>query len=331
MRLTTRRAYPRLLHLLAGLVVMTSATSKAYALEVGLETSGCADLSEARVRELAALELTTRVVEPQTAQRLGAMVLVACHGEEVSIRVTDSLLGKVVTRTFTLKEADRDVRARAIALAAAELVLTSWLELMLPRPARNRGLASQTEDRRAASAIAHQRTNRGARVDALLAFAEVGGTFRAAPWTRGAGLRVSIALGEPALAIDADASATLASNRTDLGIVRVNTWSLALRPALRWQRGLWLGTAGVGARVGLARIEGSPTSPDAARGSSLVGTWGGPLVHANAGVAFGHFASRLGGELGYSVRGVSGSVDGRDRAGVRGAWVLVSLGFGWGT
>lgn len=331
MRLNARRARPRWLVLVLGPVVAASATSNAYGLEVGLEAHGCADLSEARVRDLAALELTTKVVAPQARHLPGALVLVSCRGAEVSIHVTDSMTGKLVMRTFTLQEAERDVRARAIALAVAELVLTSWLELTLPQPTQNEGLASHaSEDRREASAIAHRRTGRGAYLDGVLAFAEVGGTFRATPWTRGVGLRLSLVFAQPALTMDADLSATLASYRTALGGVRVNTWSLALRPALRWQRGPWLSTAGVGARVGLARIQGSPADPNAARGRSLVGTWGGPLVHANVGVNLAYFATRLGGEAGYSLHGVSGSVEGRDRAGVRGAWLMVSLGFGWG-
>ena len=164
----------------------------------------------------------------------------------------------------------------------------------------------------------------------MLAFAEVGGTFRAAPWTRGAGLRLSVVLGEPIWGLDADLSATLVSSRSPLGDVRVNTWSLAARPALRLQRGPWLGAVGFGARAGLARIEGTPADSSASRGRALVGTWGGPLVHANAGLLFAHFTTRLGGEAGYALRGVSGSVDGTDRAGVRGAWVMLSLGVGWG-
>jgi hypothetical protein len=285
------------------------------------------------VRELTALELTTRVVAPEAPRRPGALVLVSCSGAEVSIRVTDSMTEKVVMRAFTLRELEPDVRARAVALAVTELVLTSWLELTLPQPTQNQPWAGSpsSEDRREASAIAHRRTSRGAHLDAVLAFAEVGATFRATPWTRGLGLRLSVVFAEPTLSMDADLSTTWASHRTDLGGVRVNTWSLALRPALRLERGPWLGTVGVGARVGLARIEGSPADPTASRGSTLVGTWAGPLVHANVGIAFAHFSARLGGESGFALRGVSGSVDGSDQAGVSGAWVLASLGFGWGS
>lgn len=330
MLLSGERAPLRLLQLALWLVV-ASATSRAHGLEVALETQGCVDLPDARVRELAALELTTRVVAPRAPRTPEAQVLVSCEGPRVSIRVTDSVTGKVVMRSFALEQTDPDVRARSVALAVAELVLTSWLELMLPQPAGRAGASiPASEDRRAASAIVRERTRRGPYVDGVLAFAEVGGTFRATPSTGGAGVRLSLVLDEPLFSADADLSATLASERAPLGDVHVTTWSLALRPALRLQRGPWLGTFGVGARGGLARIEGEPDDPSASRGRSLVGTWCGPLVHANAGLSFLHFTTRLGGEAGYALRGVSGSVGGSDRAGVRGAWLLLSLGFGWG-
>jgi hypothetical protein len=135
-----------------GLLVVAGAPFKAHALEVGLEARGCSDLSQERVRHLAALDLTTRVVAPEAPHPPGALVLVSCSGEEVSIRVTDAMTGKVVMRAFTLKEAEPDVRERAVALAVAELVLASWLELMLPQPTQSAGSASarSTEDRREA-------------------------------------------------------------------------------------------------------------------------------------------------------------------------------------
>jgi hypothetical protein len=326
------RTWPRLLGLVPGLLAIVCATPRAHGLEVGVEAQGCADLSEPRLRELAALELTTRVVAPRAPRPPGARVLVSCSGERVAIRVTDSMTGKMVMRSFTLKADAPEVRVRAIALAVAELVLTSWLELMLPQPNRSEAATSvrALEERREARAIVQKLTSRGAYVDGVFAFAELGGTLRAAPWTGGVGLRLSVVFAEPALTLDADLSATLSASRTELGSVRTNTWSLAVRPALRLQRGPWLGTAGMGVRAGLARIDGRPAELGASRGRSLVGSWGGPLVHANLGLNLDHFATRLGGEVGYALRGVAGSVEGRERAGVRGAWVMLSLGVGWG-
>ena len=304
--------------------------TRARALEVGLELDDCSNLSESRVRELTELELATKVVSP-ASQPLAALVSVRCAEAEVLIRVTDATTGKFVARTFTLTEKNSDVRARAVALAAAELVLTSWMELVLSKPAEpaRATAAWLVADRRAASALVRRRTERGTRLEALTAFAAAGGTFRAMPGALGGGVRASFVIGDSAFGFDGDVSATFAKETTPLGEVRSNVWSIALRPALRLELGSWTTSVGVGGRAGLARVEGSTADRSVARGRVVAGTWAGPLVHANVGLDYAHFASRLGVEAGFALRAVSGTVDSRDEAGVRGVWILLTLGFGW--
>lgn len=305
---------------------------KAHALELGLEIDGCTDLPEQRVQELLTLELTADVARPRAPGRSAALVSVSCAGDDVRILVTDSTTNKAVSRTFTLTEREPDVRARAVALAAAELVITSWMELVLANPPeRPKPAPAWVDDnRRAATSVVREHTEQGTHVDALLAFATLGGTFRARPGARGGGLRLSVVWGETHLASDADLSVTFDDAHTPLGDVRVDTWSLGLRPALRLAAGHWIGTLGVGARLGLARLEGSAFDPSAARGHVVAGTWGGPLAHANVGFSFAHLSLRLGAESGFALRRVTGTVDGREHAGVRGPWFLTTLGFGWG-
>ncbi|MGC4091315.1 MAG: hypothetical protein QM756_26240, partial [Polyangiaceae bacterium] len=158
-------------------VAWFGAISNAQALEVGLEVDACANVAEQRVRELTELELKTRVVPPKAPEHLAASVRVTCNGDQVLIRVIDTTTSKEVSRTFTMTEPEPDVRARSTALAAAELVLTSWMELVLAEPpkATQAPTPRLVEDRRAASALVRRRTGRGAHVDALLGFAEMGG------------------------------------------------------------------------------------------------------------------------------------------------------------
>jgi len=306
--------------------------SEARALDVGLELRDCPNLSEQRVRELMELELSTQVVPARAPERLAALVSVTCAGNEVLIRVTDATTEKLVSRTFTLAESEPDVRARAVALAAAELVVTSWAELMLAKPPQQAAPPAPwvNDNRRAARAVVQRRVERGVYVDALLALGAAGGTFDARLGAWGGGLRLSLACPEPRLGVDGDVSATLENEPTSLGSVRTNTWSLSLRPALRLDRGRWLANAGLGVRIGLARVEGSAADPNTSRGHVTAGTWGGPLVHVNLGLRLDHFVSRLGAEAGLALRGLSGTVDGREQSGVRGPWVLITLGVGWG-
>jgi len=220
-----------------------------------------------------------------------------------------------------------------VALAAAELVITSFMELVVENPPARPTAAPRSldDDRRAAATLAEKHAPQGSRVDALLAFAALGGTFDARPGARGGGLRLSVAWGAPYLGGDADLSLTVDDDRTALGEVRTNTWSLGLRPALRFARAGWLGTIGLGARLGLARLDGTAFDRSIARGRVVAGTWGGPLAHANVGFTLAHVTARLGAEVGFAWRSVSGTVDGRTLAGVRGPWFLTTLGLGWGT
>jgi len=74
---------------------------RARALELGLQIDGCADLPEKRVEQLLELELSAGVARRAAAERLAAVVSVACAGSEVEIRVADATTNKVVARSFT--------------------------------------------------------------------------------------------------------------------------------------------------------------------------------------------------------------------------------------
>jgi hypothetical protein len=324
------RSTPSLLAIVAGALSFVT-PSKVSALELALDVGHCPELPEKRVEELIELELTAEV-RPGAGERSAALVTVICSGDEVRIEVSDTTTSKVVSRTFTLTEREPDVRARAVALAASELVITSWMELVLPAPAQHPKPAPAwvNENRRAATTLVRERTQSGLRVADLFAFGAAGGTFNANPGAWGGGVRLSLVWGEARFGVDTDLSLTLDDDRTSLGAVRTNTWSLALRPELRFQAGTALGSFGVGGRVGLVRIEGTAIDASTVRGHVVAGTWGGPLAHANFGLSFAHFVSRLGVEGGFALRSAWGTVDGQARAGVRGPWFFATLGFGWG-
>ena len=69
---------------------------------------------------------------PDRAGDRTTLVEVACAGAGVQLEVSDRLTRKLLTRTMVLADRDAQVAARSIAIAVAELVLTSWMELTLP-------------------------------------------------------------------------------------------------------------------------------------------------------------------------------------------------------
>ena len=114
------------------------------------------------------------------------------RGADVQLEVSDRLTGKLLTRTMTLGDRDAQVGARLIAIAVAELVLTSWMELTLPRasaapPAD--GAPAAPELRRAAQERA-QRHFRAAGTGYVLAVGQALGPFDGVGVAWGGGLRL---------------------------------------------------------------------------------------------------------------------------------------------
>ena len=123
-----------------------------------LGATGCGELDEREMRRLVAAELGAMQVE----QRGPGVTLVSVHcgGLRVAIRVDDPLSKKTVQRAFDTGPMDPRARARWIALAASELVLSSWVELETnPAPkVEPEGPAVPAPVRRAAQAAVRRLT-----------------------------------------------------------------------------------------------------------------------------------------------------------------------------
>jgi hypothetical protein len=97
---------------------------------VQVATEGCTTLRSARIEELLRLELATLVPIVNALPRLD--VDFVCTGDQVQITLKDPVTIKLVTREVSLAaSADPE---RTLALAASELFLASWAELLIPRP-----------------------------------------------------------------------------------------------------------------------------------------------------------------------------------------------------
>jgi hypothetical protein len=115
------------------LVVLWSAAARASGPPLLLGVTDCGELDEHEVRRLVVAELGAIPAEQQEPGV--TLVAVRCGGLRVTIRVHDPLSRKDLERSFDAAPLDRRARARWIALAAAELVLSSWAEIELnPNP-----------------------------------------------------------------------------------------------------------------------------------------------------------------------------------------------------
>jgi hypothetical protein len=102
-------------------------------LAVGLDVEDCPSLRSDEIARLVALELDAPVTTPATSGEQVTRVKVACVDSRIDITVIESLTGTQMKRTVALTANERNVVGRLVAIAASELVITSWIELTLPR------------------------------------------------------------------------------------------------------------------------------------------------------------------------------------------------------
>jgi len=316
--------------------------SSAGALEVSLDVERCPSLARDHMFQLVALELDARVVTPDRAGEQTARVEVTCAGADVQLAVSDRLTGKLLTRTMTLGDRNAQVGARLIAIAVAELVLTSWMELTLPRASaapQADGAAAAPELRRAAQERAQRHFPRAAGTGYVLAVGQALGPFDGVGVAWGGGLRFGWTAGGAPVDDDVsiwrpgvDLELTTARNeaRRGLGTVDVSMWSAALRVSLRRARGRSWFDVGAGGRAGVARLAGMPDDVTTTRGATLAGTWAGPIAYVGVGRRFWRLAVAAGVEGGIVLRAVSGLVDDGASISVAGRWLSGTLAIGWG-
>jgi hypothetical protein len=320
--------------LLAGPAEPAAANREAGLAAVSLAVDDCPSVPREELARLLALELGTPVLAPEQAGERAVHVQVACAGTTVRLAVDNPAESIQLRREAVFLPAQQDVIVRLVALAIAELVLTSRVALPFEKvpDARPQVVAPAPPPSDGAPAKGHAY---------LLAFGQALGPFSGVGVGWGGGLRFGWAFGRgwrarpddrPALGpvVDVEAAAAESSADRTLGTVQVSLWSTTLRALLRLRAGrTWL-DAGGGARLGLAQVRGVPADATVARGSSVAGTWAGPVAYAGVGGRFGHVVVELGVEGGRVLRPVSGTVDQGPPISIDGNWACATVAAGWG-
>jgi hypothetical protein len=318
--------------------------------EISLEIERCPTLPHDEVLRLAALELDARVVPSSSSSPSSSRVTqirIACDGPSVQTTVVDPITGKQLARTIDLPAQGTAVAARTVALGAAELVITSWMELTMS-PAAEPGAvpqppapADEAELRRAAQDRAERRVGRDGGSARALVLAQAAGPFSGMGLAWGGGLRLGWTFarrwvdhgettGRPGMDLE------LAQTRADVdagsaaGSVRASTWSAALRATFTLRRGHTSLDLGAGGRFGLARLSGTPADASRTRGGTLAGTWAGPIAYAGVGFRAAHVVVEAGVEAGQVLRSVNGQIDGSAPVSIAGRWLAGTLAVGWG-
>ena len=318
--------------------------------EISLDIERCPALPRDEVLRLAALELDARIVPSSSSsppESRVTQIRIACDGPAVQTTVVDPITGKQLARTMDLPaQGSSAVAARAVALGAAELVITSWMELtMSPSAERTRdqppSLPASEELRRAAQDRALRRAGREGGAARVLVLAQAAGPFTGMGLGWGGGLRLGWTFarrwidrgetsGRPGIALELTETRADGDADPSVGSVRASTWSAALRATFTLRRGRTSLDLGAGGRLGLARLSGTPADATHTRGETLAGTWAGPVAYAGFGIRAAPVLIEAGVEAGQVLRSVEGLVDGGKPVSIAGRWLAGTLAVGWG-
>jgi hypothetical protein len=124
-----------------------------------------------------------------------------------------------------------------------------------------------------------------------------------------------------------DIDGTFARRTVELGVVEARLVSAAAWVGVRAGSNAWSATGGVGARFGVALLEGAPRDPEH-RGHRSTRPFGGPTLVLRTDAAAGALALALALEGGLAAAGAEGLSAGRPAIGFTDGWVSVSASAG---
>jgi hypothetical protein len=256
-------------------------------------------------------------------------VSIRCAGDSVSLRIEDPVAARTSARTIDVPRASPFVRARLVALAAAEIVRWSWAEI---EAASARGPSQAPRVPHDAGADARRGVAagepRGARL-AALAVAEA--RFFASSLGLLPGVGAALRSGGP-LALDLDLIVHRGRRRIAAGSVGTTLASAAI--ALLWSPAPRRASIalGAGVRAGLAHLSATPdpSSGDDLVGHDIRGTWAAPVAIARVELARRALRASAGLELGWIARGYAGTVPDAAPIAVSGGFGALQVAVGLG-
>ena len=307
---------------------------------VKLTIDECVAVPPAEVKKIVAVELGALLVDegsPLTGEgaRDTTIVLVSCSGKTIALHVDDPVTGKSLERSIDLSAEVPKARPRLVALAIVELVSASWTELEAnPQPKVPAVTATASPAAKDAAKV-NVRTRFLSPVapsSSLRILATTGLRLffpRTGPLTS-FGLRVGDDRGAFGfLGWAADMQAEHARVPVALGGVAVDTVSASFSALAFHRFSLVTLRAGLGVRLGAARITGEAGDAARVEGSSLAGFFGGPLCVVSVSFTpLGPLVIEAAAEGGFVAAPVRGHVGEERDVGVSGGFIGATIGLG---
>ena len=291
--------------------------------ELGIDVAAQLEDDTAPPREPAGLARPPSMDESNVTR-----VSIACTGPWVRLEVLDPVSGKTLVRHLDLAANDASTRTRMLGISTAELVAASWIELT-GRPAARPHIveAKASASARDVAISAAQKAFTPPSFYRLEAVASGQRTGSADLLTLGGGLGASF-VHRGWQVIGADLLVESGSQDVALGTIRTLLASGSVSVRIRQRLG-WLAVeGGLGARAGLAYMQGVPAEiaprPEA---SAATFPWWGPMImlRLEAPVAE-RVAFVVGLEAGRVIYAADGRSAGQSGSAIDNQWVGITLG-----
>jgi hypothetical protein len=314
----------------------------------------CVPVEIEQFQRVLAIELGTSIEFSRYAAQEpdGTVVRISCRGRDIELQLKDNLTRKSMTRRVELPQGAVAARTRLLALAVAEFVVASWVELQLARPALE-AVGPPVPPAAAEEARAVARARLPAPAPAAVASAPLA-PLRRAPaysmlWLLGASVegvafvRSGGLLGQLSVHGEQRPSEHLALSLS-VGVARgawTVRWSSAAEAIAHIQSTsvrLSLGyvstigaidvLAAAAVRFGLVHMAGESRHYEL-RAVELNAPWGGPAVHFAGAYRLDHLRLGLALEVGYVTLPVQALIGNSIVADFSGAWAQLGLTAAW--
>lgn len=272
--------------------MLTSAAPAAAQDVVRLVLSDCETASASQITKLVTLELASQFTLTRGAEPAATLTAtLACSAQRAVIRVQDVRHPKPLELVLPLSDTRREARPRLLALAVAELIATSSLEL--ERTSR----APESFVRRTAPPQRQRVLSLGLSVGGVRA-------FEPTLWSPGVRLDAAHSFGRWSL--HADAQLDSGSRDTSAAALAARVLSFGIAPALKLFEGRLAAYLGVGLRAGAVWLSARSRQPGL-DGRTLFGVLIAPFVWSALELQLSpRWYLGLALELAYVLKGVSG-------------------------
>lgn len=268
-----------------------AAQSVTGAARVTTYVDACVPIELETFHRVLAIELGTSIeYSPDAAQaRNGTMVRVGCNASGIELSLIDDVTHKAMQRSVELPQVAPAARARLLALAVAEFVVASWVELRLSEPPPIAPVGPPTPPSAAAAArkVAAKKLPPPSAAEAYSAIWQLGVSIDAIAFTRGTDAipQLSLRLDErPLRHLALGLQVALGHNEwvvQSVGSVRLTTTSGRANLSYVAQLGDFDVLIGACARFGIVHMAGS-TALSNYHAQALFAPWGGPGLQLSA-------------------------------------------------